>query len=163
MRLRQCRPLRDRADGLYLPGQFCQGQPTEGHQSICLTQLSRSAPDSPWHHPVRDAGQARLHVCHFSRLIPHITLSCALRPATGRRLSRRTGAFFHAKPPEGKNDLDEPTQIVIFCGVPTGIRTPVHTVKGCCPRPLDDRDLSLVEVRGIEPRTSCMPCKRSPS
>jgi hypothetical protein len=27
-------------------------------------------------------------------------------------------------------------------GVPTGIRTPVHTVKGYCPRPLDDRDLS---------------------
>ena len=48
-------------------------------------------------------------------------------------------------------------------GVPTGIRTPVHTVKGYCPRPLDDRDIFLVEVRGIEPRTSCMPCKRSPS
>ena len=26
------------------------------------------------------------------------------------------------------------------CGVPTGIRTPVPTVKGSCPRPLDDRD-----------------------
>ena len=28
------------------------------------------------------------------------------------------------------------------CGVPTGIRTPVATVKGLCPRPLDDGDLS---------------------
>ena len=27
-------------------------------------------------------------------------------------------------------------------GVPTGIRTPVPTVKGSCPRPLDDRDLN---------------------
>ncbi len=26
-------------------------------------------------------------------------------------------------------------------GVPTGIRTPVPTVKGLCPRPLDDGDL----------------------
>ena len=49
-------------------------------------------------------------------------------------------------------------------GVPTGIRTPVIAVKGRCPRPLDDGDLlSLVEVSGIEPLTSCMPCKRSPS
>jgi hypothetical protein len=28
----------------------------------------------------------------------------------------------------------------ILYGVPTGIRTPVLTVKGWCPRPLDDRD-----------------------
>src|SRR6266481_8204576 len=28
-------------------------------------------------------------------------------------------------------------------GVPTGIRTPVLTVKGWCPRPLDDGDVSL--------------------
>lgn len=61
-------------------------------------------------------------------------------------------------------------------GVPTGIRTPVATVKGLCPRPLDDGDsmhpsstagrgplLDLVEPDGIEPSTSCMPCKRSPS
>src|ERR1700674_2678651 len=57
-------------------------------------------------------------------------------------------------------------------GVPTGIRTPVLTVKGWCPRPLDDGDASLpeidpeqnlVEPGGIEPPTSCMPCKRSPS
>ena len=27
-------------------------------------------------------------------------------------------------------------------GVPTGIRTPVPTVKGSCPRPLDDGDSS---------------------
>jgi hypothetical protein len=57
------------------------------------------------------------------------------------------------------------------CGVPTGIRTPVLTVKGWCPRPLDDGDnrrnqslsANLVEPGGIEPPTSCMPCKRSPS
>ena len=64
-------------------------------------------------------------------------------------------------------------------GVPKGIRTPVIAVKGRCPRPLDDGDLKqgsgrsrfriaptqfrLVEVSGIEPLTSCMPCKRSPS
>jgi hypothetical protein len=71
-------------------------------------------------------------------------------------------------------------------GVPKGIRTPVTTVKGSCPRPLDDGDLGasnsfvkrllgdshligtvksfdLVEISGIEPLTSCMPCKRSPS
>ena len=56
-------------------------------------------------------------------------------------------------------------------GVPTGIRTPVTAVKGRCPRPLDDGDpdlttffhVCLVEVSGIEPLTSCMPCKRSPS
>ena len=68
-----------------------------------------------------------------------------------------------------------------YAGVPTGIRTPVIAVKGRCPRPLDDGDLvvklgasllhfsfaprseTLVEVSGIEPLTSCMPCKRSPS
>jgi hypothetical protein len=53
-------------------------------------------------------------------------------------------------------------------GVPTGIRTPVTAVKGRCPRPLDDGDCErtardLVELGGIEPPTSCMPCKRSPS
>jgi hypothetical protein len=52
-------------------------------------------------------------------------------------------------------------------GVPTGIRTPVTAVKGRCPRPLDDGDVTvfhtLMELAGIEPATSCMPCKRSPS
>ena len=49
-------------------------------------------------------------------------------------------------------------------GVPTGIRTPVPTVKGLCPRPLDDGDpehLTVVEVSGFEPLTPCMPCKCS--
>ena len=65
-----------------------------------------------------------------------------------------------------------PITMKVF-GVPKGIRTPVTTVKGSCPRPLDDGDLVfpfhsttppvLVEVSGIEPLTSCMPCKRSPS
>ena len=53
-------------------------------------------------------------------------------------------------------------------GVPKGIRTPVTAVKGRCPRPLDDGDsgrfvMIVVELGGIEPPTSCMPCKRSPS
>ena len=52
--------------------------------------------------------------------------------------------------------------------VPKGIRTPVAAVKGQCPRPLDDGDTHflnylLVELGGLEPPTSCMPCKRSPS
>jgi hypothetical protein len=62
----------------------------------------------------------------------------------------------------------------IKTGVPKGIRTPVAAVKGRCPRPLDDGDCRnleiiitdinhLVEISGIEPLTSCMPCKRSPS
>ena len=53
-----------------------------------------------------------------------------------------------------------------FYGVPKGILTPVAAVKGQCPRPLDDGDAEtpkLVEPGGIEPPTSCMPCKRSPS
>ena len=51
---------------------------------------------------------------------------------------------------------------------PHWIRTPVATVKGI-PEPLDDGDrtgipaLRLVEPAGIEPATSCMPCRRSPS
>ena len=36
-------------------------------------------------------------------------------------------------------------------GVPTGIRTPVPTVKGLCPRPLDDGDLDF--GAGNEART----------
>ena len=38
-----------------------------------------------------------------------------------------------------------------FSGVPTGIRTPVPTVKGLCPRPLDDGDLDF--GAGNEART----------
>ena len=30
-----------------------------------------------------------------------------------------------------------------YIGVPTGIRTPVASVKGRCPRPLDDGDLGI--------------------
>ena len=32
------------------------------------------------------------------------------------------------------------TTLLHILGVPTGIRTPVPTVKGLCPRPLDDGD-----------------------
>jgi hypothetical protein len=68
--------------------------------------------------------------------------------------------------------LGRPDLPAFKIGVPTGIRTPVLTVKGWCPRPLDDGDnrrkqsiglSNLVEPGGIEPPTSCMPCKRSPS
>ena len=60
-------------------------------------------------------------------------------------------------------------------GVPKGIRTPVTAVKGQCPRPLDDGDRYvtdlpviynlpvLVELSGIEPLTSCVQGRRSPS
>ena len=60
------------------------------------------------------------------------------------------------------------SQVAVY-GVPREIRTPVAAVKGRCPGPLDDGDLktaskwNLVELGGIEPPTSCMPCKRSPS
>ena len=66
--------------------------------------------------------------------------------------------------------------VLLGYGVPKGIRTPVIAVKGRCPRPLDDGDVEvrkkqtvivmtadLVEPDGIEPTTSCMPCRRSPS
>ncbi len=42
-------------------------------------------------------------------------------------------------------------QIVAWFGVPTGIRTPVASVKGTCPRPLDDGDAddaTAIRVRG---------------
>jgi hypothetical protein len=78
---------------------------------------------------------------------------------------------------ECSGEKEKATVKVAFnAGVPKGIRTPVTAVKGQCPRPLDDRDyvwlqrvdlysagILLVEVSGIEPLTSCMPCKRSPS
>ncbi len=64
-------------------------------------------------------------------------------------------------------DLDCIHQIITHYtkSVPTGIRTPVTAVKGRCPRPLDDGDVRrfFLELAGIEPATSCMPCKRSPS
>ena len=72
-------------------------------------------------------------------------------------------AIFSVKPPLTKK----------LSGVPKGIRTPVTAVKGRCPRPLDDGDTEncyprtntnkLVELCGIEPQTSSLPAKRSPS
>ena len=41
-------------------------------------------------------------------------------------------------------------------GVPTGIRTPVPTVKGLCPRPLDDGDLDLERETRLELATSTL-------
>ena len=41
-----------------------------------------------------------------------------------------------------------PAEASLVCyvsGVPTGIRTPVSTVKGWCPRPLDDGDAVKLE------------------
>ena len=73
-----------------------------------------------------------------------------------------------AYPMEFTKQKEPPDWWLFLFGDPTGIRTPVTAVKGRCPRPLDDgvfnQDLCfVVEVSGIEPLTSCMPCKRSPS
>ena len=38
-------------------------------------------------------------------------------------------------------------------GVPYEIRTRVYSVKGSCPRPLDEGDLKLVARDGLEPST----------
>ena len=71
---------------------------------------------------------------------------------------------------KNKDPVCKQTRPLFLYGVPTGIRTPVTAVKGQCPRPLDDGDGNwsfcrdiLVELAGIEPATSCMPCRRSPS
>ena len=48
----------------------------------------------------------------------------------------RTAPHIKTKSPTGANLTG------FEIGVPTGIRTPVPTVKGSCPRPLDDRDLN---------------------
>ena len=42
--------------------------------------------------------------------------------------------------PETKKATRRRPDPLDFAGVPTGIRTPVSTVKGWCPRPLDDGD-----------------------
>ena len=39
-------------------------------------------------------------------------------------------------------------RLLLSDGVPTGIRTPVPTVKGSCPRPLDDGDLKHFSFGG---------------
>ena len=52
-------------------------------------------------------------------------------------------------------------------GVPKGIRTPASSVKGRCPRPLDDGDLrnkarkKLVARDGLEPSTPSLKVKCS--
>src|SRR5258708_36028572 len=65
--------------------------------------------------------------------------------------------------------MDYPKWPAFKIGVPTGIRTPVLTVKGWCPRPLDDGDnrlnlsivhLSLVEPGGIERQCASQPGER---
>ena len=80
---------------------------------------------------------------------------------------RTRGRFFLPKNAKAEKTKSPPSanSTGFEIGVPTGIRTPVPTVKGSCPRPLDDRDTrkTVVEDSGIEPLTSCMPCKRSPS
>jgi hypothetical protein len=54
-------------------------------------------------------------------------------------------------PPRGPdlrlNKAGKPKRLIPFkIGVPTGIRTPVLTVKGWCPRPLDDGDKSTKTI-----------------
>jgi hypothetical protein len=44
---------------------------------------------------------------------------------------------------DGDRDGPEAESTGFKIGVPTGIRTPVTSVKGMCPRPLDDGDLDL--------------------
>ena len=81
------------------------------------------------------------------------------RPHDFKAISKGTQPFKGLRPLYDPCDRNGPAK----CGVPTGIRTPVAAVKGRCPRPLDDGDQGMVEPDGIEPSTSCMPCKRSPS
>ena len=47
-------------------------------------------------------------------------------------------------------------KVANLSGVPTGIRTPVPTVKGLCPRPLDDGDLDLERETRLELATSTL-------
>ena len=35
--------------------------------------------------------------------------------------------------------------MLLLNGTPRGIRIPVYTVKGCCPRPLDDGGLDCID------------------
>lgn len=99
-----------------------------------------------------------------------------------RRPTRRNAAADSAFPRRAQRKTGSSSELpaCVKSGVPTGIRTPVSTVKGWCPRPLDDGDAEtvlrhsddqavttigqiVVEPGGIEPPTSCMPCRRSPS
>lgn len=40
-------------------------------------------------------------------------------------------------------------QLIVFNGVPKGIRTPVTAVKGRCPRPLDDGDPVMIGTASL--------------
>src|SRR6185503_1749128 len=130
-------------------GGFLFGVPTG------IVRCSGGNPDQriPRHTPARD--RQTLRRSGVQQDVPR-TSCCRTPRGSHRPLASQTN-----KPPRGGLDL---------FGVPTGIRTPVTAVKGRCPRPLDDGDCVLpsgccwlVEVSGIEPLTSCMPCKRSPS
>ena len=48
---------------------------------------------------------------------------------------------------EGERKRHRGGGVLVFFGVPTGIRTPVIAVKGRCPRPLDDGDYEQTPAR----------------
>ena len=73
----------------------------------------------------------------------HMAERTGLEPATSgvtgqhsNQLNYRSQIF----PVAPKPSL-EASNATVQLGVPTGIRTPVSTVKGWCPRPLDDGDV----------------------
>ncbi len=49
----------------------------------------------------------------------------------------------------GHNIFVFPEKIISKNGVPYGIRTRVAAVKGRCPRPLDERDIEAMSLRGL--------------
>ena len=44
------------------------------------------------------------------------------------------------------SNSNKKTAIAALNGTPKGIRIPVYTVKGCCPRPLDDGGIRLFSI-----------------
>ena len=84
--------------------------------------------------------------------------SCRPRPQMRRELMRKSFRNWNREPfnrSSGRHDLQKKN------GVPKGIRTPVSTVKGWCPGPLDDGDRTVHDVPfceevspdGFEPST----------
>ncbi len=122
------------------------------------------------------SARKRAHKAKNRREAVHILLYCNISRGCFHNvlLARKTGLEPATLGVTGRYSNQLSYFRATNCGVPTGIRTPVIAVKGRCPRPLDDGDVDtanvtflpyfeLVEVCGIEPQTSCMPCKRSPS
>jgi hypothetical protein len=88
-----------------------------------------------------------------------------------RRNSSTTTTLFSSIPERSAGIAAAPAFTVVYVASPQGTR--VASVKGMYPRPLDDwrrpekidrsPTTELVGPGAIEPPTSCMPCKRSPS